>query len=311
MADKRDKSSPAATLVPSAGAPGAGAIPGASNPSDGARRLLGWFGIPGFYYVSLGGFAVTLFLVISGAVLQLQYGSTATAYGEFVAKRILRIYPIYYLSLLLGVGIYAARADLSKLGWADIPLSLTGFYAFAGKWGGPFVATSWYVGLIMVMYLLFPLLSRWIKKRPLVSLFTLLLVSVASRLLLGACEVLPNRPLDWFPLCRVFEFSLGIYIGAAVPRRFCDFGGGWGRAGTGVVFLSALSFPLFLMHHPLLAIVVDLPKDGTPLWQALLCYAVLTALASWAALRVDRRIPKARLLRALTRDRRRRSTPAG
>jgi hypothetical protein len=32
------------------------------------------FGVPNFYYVTLGGVAVMIFLALSGAVLQLQYG---------------------------------------------------------------------------------------------------------------------------------------------------------------------------------------------------------------------------------------------
>ncbi len=34
-----------------------------------------FFGIPNFYYVSLGGLAVTIFLILSGLTLELSYGS--------------------------------------------------------------------------------------------------------------------------------------------------------------------------------------------------------------------------------------------
>ena len=111
------------------------------------NRVGAHFGIPHFYYVSLGGLAVTIFLILSGAVLELQYGSKDIRYIQFIAKRCLRIYPIYYLSLSLGIMIYFVRfyhdtghflPGFSKLGIRDVVLSITGGYAFVGGWGWPF-----------------------------------------------------------------------------------------------------------------------------------------------------------------------------
>ena len=63
------------------------------------------FGIPG-YYVSLGGLAVTIFLILSGLVLELKYGTKKLQILKFFIKRCLRIYPVYWLCLLLGVTFF-------------------------------------------------------------------------------------------------------------------------------------------------------------------------------------------------------------
>lgn len=103
------------------------------------------FGFSGFYKVTLGGVGVTLFLIISGAVLELQYGKHSIPYRKFIARRVWRIYPVYYMTLVTGIGLFALRSHVetggltvfSQLSWSDALLSATGFYAFAGRWGGP------------------------------------------------------------------------------------------------------------------------------------------------------------------------------
>ena len=54
-----------------------------------------FFGVENFYWVSIGGVGVTIFLVLSGLALQLNYGHKDIGYGQLMASRILRIYPVY------------------------------------------------------------------------------------------------------------------------------------------------------------------------------------------------------------------------
>jgi peptidoglycan/LPS O-acetylase OafA/YrhL len=105
----------------------------------------GFFGIPGFYWVSLGGVGVTIFLVLSGLSLELRYGRTKLNIKYFFVKRILRIYPVYWTCLILGISIYLLNNYQSKgsflSSWSglhpyDFFLTTTGFYAFVGQWGG-------------------------------------------------------------------------------------------------------------------------------------------------------------------------------
>lgn len=260
-----------------------------------------FFSILGLYTVSIGGLAVTIFLIISGAALELQYGGKDIRYSSFIAKRCWRIYPVYYLSLLLSIIIYAIRscsekgdllAGFSGLGIKDLVLSITGGYAFWGEWGGPFLATSWFIALIMTMYLLFPLLSRLIAKYRNVSIGLLFFISVVSRIIVGRYEILPTSPLEWFPLCRVFEFSLGIYLSSFLSKLSFGYVESSRQLRSLTAFLSKLSFPLFLIHYPLLIVIGWLTERGVNQWAAICTYLLISLALSWIVLSIDDRLPK-------------------
>jgi peptidoglycan/LPS O-acetylase OafA/YrhL len=268
-----------------------------------------FFGIPNFYYVSLGGLAVTIFLLLSGAVLQMQYGHKSINYPQFLAKRWLRIYPVYYLSLIFGFVVYCLRsqqeqgsivAGLTKLGLGDVVLGLTGTYALVGKWGGPLVGTSWFLGLIMILYLCFPLLSRLMRHWPHSTIQLLLVMSVLSRLFLGQHDVLPMRPLDWFPLCRLFEFGLGIYLVRVVPAmqwlqlRWLE------PVAPMIAFVSEISFPVFLIHYPFMFVIKVLIQKGVNQAVAIGFFLALTCGFSWMLMIVDQRIPRKALLNRIS-----------
>lgn len=268
--------------------------------------LGGFFGIHNFYWVSLGGVSVTIFLVISGAVLELNYGNLKIKYFQFLSKRILRIYPIYLLSLLFGISIYCLRsyhatgyifANFNKLGMKDILPSITASYAFVGKWGGPFVDTSWFIILIMTMYICFPFLSYQIKKKPFLTFIILLLISVTSRFILGKYILLPCRPLDWFPLCRLFEFSLGIYLINYRPKHNPIFFELPKRIVSLISWISIFSFPLFLIHSPLLFIINYLTGHGISDSLAIICFLSVSLFVSWVTFEIDKRIPRSIILK--------------
>jgi peptidoglycan/LPS O-acetylase OafA/YrhL len=261
--------------------------------------------VPGFYHVSIGGVGVTVFLILSGAVLQRQHGSSGIDHARFMARRAVRLYPVYYVSVLVSLGVYALRAmsgtegihqAFPALGLDDIALGLTATYAFVGEWGGPLVGTSWFIGLIMALYLLFPPLSRGIRAHPHAALGALLAVSVASRFVLGHWAILPGRPLDWFPLCRVFEFGLGVYLVtvlAHVPVR---------RPALPAVLRAAalygsrLSLPLFLVHTRVTFLLPYLTGRGVGVPRAVAVFVLATLALSGIVLAIDDRVPRAAIL---------------
>src|SRR5713226_2596915 len=95
--------------------------------------------------------------------------------------------------------------------WVEGALTITGFCAFAGAGIlGCSLIPAWFIGLILSLYAVYPWLSRLMNRTPRATLLALLLISLASRLTVEG--YLQNYPLEWFPLCRVFEFGLGIYL---------------------------------------------------------------------------------------------------
>lgn len=248
--------------------------------------LSGYYGIPHFYYVTLGGLGITLFLIISGAVLRLNHPA-AGDYKEFIIGRLCRIYPAYWCSLVLFLAGYAITSRLTHMGPKNIILSITGMYAFVGEWGGPINNAYWFIGLIVVLYLLYPLTRDMIQKHSYVALFILLIVSVLSRWYLGTIEG-STRMVDWFPLCRIFEFGLGVFI---VEK------GLYLKTVTSsqiIYTLSALSFYVFLIDYPLLFISQV----------NLLLYVIVIMLLSYALYLVDNKVLQPRLNDLLNRSKR-------
>jgi hypothetical protein len=186
------------------------------------------------------------------------------------------------ITLALGLMFHWDTVPQNGLDWA---LSITGFCAFGGhgKLGCGFTP-AWFIGLILSLYLLYPWLSRCMKLRPHVTLMTLFLISVVSRLAVdGYFPSYPKEGIgEWVPLCRVFEFGLGIYLAQAewLGRVFQ-----W-RAPSSIrgtlEVLSELTFPVFLLHWTFNPV---LNHFGFPLH--LLLFLAMTMIGSYAILYVD------------------------
>lgn len=253
------------------------------------------WGSPRFYVINAGEIGVTLFIILSGLSLQVKYGSKDHRYKDFIIRRFWRIYPVYWICLIIAAVIYmviqyqAGNSLFHDLHYFDLMLSLTGMYALVGKWGGPFIATSWFIGPLVCLYLLFPLLSWSMSRKPLLTLLCLLAISAASRLLIGMA-VVPSAesPVRWFPLCLVFEFGLGIYT-AVVTDNLNKLK----LRSTDRFFSSAadLLFPVFLIHLPLIPILLPfIRRAGFNDVISVFTYLSAVIVISWLIHLADTRI---------------------
>ena len=269
-----------------------------------------FFGIEGFYYVTLGGLAVTIFLILSGVVLELNYGSKKPKLGHFMLKRYLKIYPVYYMTVILGIMVIFVRQyyrtgspvpDEQIMTGTNLIGSLTGMYCFFGQWGGPFVSTGWFIGVIMSLYLIYPVLSKAIRQRPNTTLAALLIISVISRLIMGKYQPLPDRALEWFPLCRIFEFGLGVYLAHSLsPDFWLSFNKAKPLAPT-LAFISNISLPLFLVHYPMMFLISHFTRGGMNSLLAVAIYLVACMLISYIIMLIDKLVPRKAILTLLTR----------
>ncbi|MFD2177732.1 acyltransferase family protein [Veronia pacifica] len=292
----------------------------------------GFFGVKNIYYVSLGGVGVSVFLVLSGILAGLSDARKQSPFFTYMARKIQRIYPIYLLSIPLAILGYLL-AQLLLEGripslfpnglFIDFFGSVTGFYSWLGLWGGPYNPPSWFIGLIISMYALaLPMIAAF-KRWPHITPCFLLAISLISRWFVGQEGVLPftdslydeikgwayrqfgfmpGRPADWFPLCRVFEFGLGIYLATVINREF------WFRIDIPwlkqpVAFLSDIAFPLFLLHYPFMFMVILLIKASVPIWLAMTLFMFLIIAMSWSVDWYAKRLPTLKLMRKLSRAR--------
>jgi peptidoglycan/LPS O-acetylase OafA/YrhL len=109
-------------------------------------------------------FGLSLFFFVSGFVLYYSHGSIETVADvlAFWKKRVIRIYPLYWLAfiaffLLETYHIGALTIDISLSG---MPIQLLGLQALlAPRFINPGTFTLWFVGVILLFYLIYPLIA--------------------------------------------------------------------------------------------------------------------------------------------------------
>ena len=266
-----------------------------------------FFGIENFYWVTIGDIGVTIFIILSGLSIELSYGKKAFNYINFMIGRILRIYPILWFSIFLGIIVFLFRSQIGEqlsplseqIGW--LLFHMSGFSGYGGFVSDPFLVPAWFIGLIMTMYIVYPLLAKSVRKRPHTTLIAMLIISVVSRIILGQYEFLPNRSLDWFPTCRVFEFTLGIYLAIVVKQSFWSCLNCSRRLNSILKFMGDISFPLYLVHGPMLPIIVQYWRFGISQWIAIIIFLILSvSISCLVTLLVKVIVPRKKILQKIS-----------
>ena len=263
------------------------------------------FTIFGFYSTTWGGVGVTIFLILSGLVLGLKYELMKfSQIFHFIKNRIIRIYPIYYVSVVIGIyfQLLLVLYDKTSLDYflnilhtvfltPQLFLCLGGLYAFSGQWGGILSPAGWFIGLIMSMYIFFPILMICIRQKPNIALSLTLAISVLSHFAINNYNIFAGRALDWFPLCRIFEFTLGIYLSHVLPENI------WRIINIKffaidkvIIFFSSLSFPLFLVNSIFKQLILIFLDQGYGYLRAISLYLLICILVSTLMLMLEQKL---------------------
>lgn len=204
--------------------------------------------VPFLFYINYGRIGVWLFVFASGCSLALNDNrfSSFSDIKDFYKKRFIRIYPPYWAALLFSLLFF--NWVIPTLTIEDLIRWFSGFQAFfamtASDWGKINI-TYWFIGLIVSLYLLYPLLHYAIKKHPNMSLLSFFFISLASRCMMYYLFPVYGSGWDWFPLCRVFNFALGIYL---IQRGFFP----KALSNRAIAFLGTMSFYVYLVHFPIM-----------------------------------------------------------
>ena len=219
------------------------------------------------FNLDIGRIGVWLFIFASGASLALSnnHFDSFSDIRSFYKKRLLRIYPIYWVGVLLSLELIP---KIPMLTLVDYLRNFAGFQIFFitnNDWE-KINGSYWFIGLIISLYLLYPIVYLAIKKRPNISLLLLFSVYIVSRLIMWYLFPQFTGGVDWFPLCRIFEFGLGIYV---IQR-------GWYPSFNStrvLAFLGVLSFYVFIVHGVFLHVIAQS-------FQGLFLFVVLTLLVA-------------------------------
>ena len=140
--------------------------------------VTGYFTLPHKLFTStlplgiyLGDFGSSLFFIVSGASLALTVPAEQNP-AQFYKRRARAVYPLFWLAWFV-VFSYRFVAHPGSFGGArtvTLVLTLLGLdnFAVAAGWVGTDFACvgEWFLGSILFLYLLFPLLQRGLRKRP-------------------------------------------------------------------------------------------------------------------------------------------------
>ena len=169
-------------------------------------------------YPGGGDMGVACFFVLSGFCYALGYGSKVTSaqfnYRSFVKSRLVKFYPLHWITLLLAIPI----SIYSALGWKNIlvlganallvqswiPIS-TVYYSYNG--------VSWFLSDMVFLVAVFPFLSRLLDSGSRRWLFIIPAVAVYGALCIWTPSDLRNTILYVNPVVRLCDFAVGILAG--------------------------------------------------------------------------------------------------
>lgn len=164
-----------------------------------------------------GAEGVGVFVVLSGFGLTyslLRPGNPSGGWTKWYSRRLLRLFPIYWLAhLIYVVSPFVNKWDpvdlhilLSLLGDRMVPIG-TMFYYLVPAW--------WFFGLLLQLYVVFPLLFRFMQKAgPVVFLVVCCAITIASRYVLFAVlHANGNYVQGGLFACRLWEFAFGMVLG--------------------------------------------------------------------------------------------------
>lgn len=159
----------------------------------------------------LGDLGVTLFIIISATALMTSTGTAGRfSAADFYVKRFLAIFPSYWIAYgVVAVLLFASRghwaAGIAPWKFAFTVLGLDGFL-FDGR-SSHYLVGEWFVGFILCLYAIFPILRRGSMVRPWSTACVVGIVFVVLHRHYGELfALMENRN----PLLRLPEFFFGL-----------------------------------------------------------------------------------------------------
>lgn len=208
------------------------------------------------WFFQRGSQAVGVFILFSGFGLSYSLSKREEgepAWGRWYRHRLFRLFPIYWIAhLVFLVSPFQYRPDpidyrfvLSFLGDRVYPVGAM-FYYLVPAW--------WFLGLLIELYIVFPVLFRLMRRLGTAKFLVLCIaVTIASRyLIFSVLQASGNYIQGALFTCRLWEFAAGMALGRLMAQDRSKTLGwlfSWKALASGAVFylLGTLSYqPNFL-----------------------------------------------------------------
>ena len=220
-------------------------------------------------FISQANVGVSYFFILSGFVMVIAYGNQDKINAfAYLQNRLLRVYPIYFLSLVL-IFIYRTCILLVPIGYYGLFLNVTLMKAWIPAKATSFNSPGWTLSVEFFFYVLFPFLFNYIynkkdnkKQFALYSIFFWIASQLALHAFIySACyKGYPSEShnfIYYWPLMHLNEFLIGnlaglffIYNWKTQTKNY-----DWQIAGVLIVMAVVLKYhgPL-IFHNGLLAV---------------------------------------------------------
>lgn len=164
------------------------------------------------FSIDIGSLGVSLFLILSGAALYLTYGSKDKFdFKRFYIHRFKRIYPTFwiaYIAAFLLKFVNSKGASVVGIPRASIIWSILGLDNYVMNFGVKvfYSVGVWFLGFIILFYVICPFVLLAVKKWPVISA-VVCLAMYAATLLLGS-----KYSLSMLISARLPEIMFGMYF---------------------------------------------------------------------------------------------------
>ena len=168
--------------------------------------------------IYIGALGVSLFLIISGAAMMYVYGNQDKInWKKFYSKRFITIFPMFWLAYLV-VGFFTffeQKGINAAIPRKNFIFTVLGFDTYLANFGVKTFSLvgEWFLGLIILIYLLFPLFIKLIERYPIIFAAGTLVVYVFSLFIF--------KEKSWsgvFFTVRIPEFIFGMYFIECVKK---------------------------------------------------------------------------------------------
>lgn len=173
-------------------------------------------------YPGGGDMGVAFFFVLSGFCYTLGYGrkvlSSDFSYGDFIKGRLVKFYPLHWITLLLAIPI-----SLVGISCKDA-LILGGNFLLLQSWIPlpevffSYNAVSWFLCDMVFLVVCFPVVFRWLDSCAKRRVFLITVATAYCILCVITPERLRNAVLYINPIVRLCDFSIGLLAGMWYQR---------------------------------------------------------------------------------------------
>lgn len=124
-----------------------------------------------------GDIGIVIFIALSGYVLGLRYLHKSISFKDFINRRLVRIMPAYWLSLLFI--LFASYILYNKIyPLADIMAHVFGVHALLFPvYANSISANLWFISLIITLYVCFPFLVKYLDRFNVLLVIAILLIT--------------------------------------------------------------------------------------------------------------------------------------